>query len=176
MSPLFNNFRFFSLSSGFNERFLYELQLLTRRDRPVRQRQHNHRLQIWQDPDPGGDLRLCPRSGCQRARPRRKLRLPQPLRGLCSQVSTHFFGTNINYRISSSIEHFFRQLRCGRTGRAGNKGYAVTFITPEQPRLAGEIIKAMENSEALVPAELRAVWNGYKAKMVRDRRIFCQKP
>ena len=61
---------------------------------------------------------------------------------------------------------------CGRTGRAGNKGYAVTFISPDQPRIAGEIIKAMENSEALVPAELRALWEAYKTKMVMSRNFI----
>ena len=43
-----------------------------------------------------------------------------------------------------------------RTGRAGNHGYAYTFITPEQGRYAGDIIKAFElaGQSSRVPPEL----------------------
>ena len=51
--------------------------------------------------------------------------------------------------------------RCGRTGRAGNKGFAYTFITPEQSRYAGHILKALELSGAKVPDELFVLWNEY---------------
>ena len=36
------------------------------------------------------------------------------------------------------------------------------------PSFLGEIIKALENSEALVPADLREVWNNYKQKQAED--------
>lgn len=49
-----------------------------------------------------------------------------------------------------------------RTGRAGNKGTAYTFITPEQVRYAGDIIKALELSESPVPDNLRKWWEEYK--------------
>lgn len=45
--------------------------------------------------------------------------------------------------------------RCGRTGRAGNKGWAYTFLTPDQPRYAAEIVRAMEISEVPVPPDLQ---------------------
>jgi superfamily II DNA/RNA helicase len=54
--------------------------------------------------------------------------------------------------------------RCGRTGRAGNKGTAYTFITPEQERYSGEIVKALELSFAPVPDELRQLWTAFKEK------------
>lgn len=57
--------------------------------------------------------------------------------------------------------HF--NFRCGRTGRAGNKGYAWTFLTPEQGRYSGEIIRALELSGTAVPDELRSLWETYKA-------------
>ncbi|WAQ96317.1 DDX46-like protein, partial [Mya arenaria] len=49
-----------------------------------------------------------------------------------------------------------------RTGRAGNKGTAYTFITPEQVRYAGDIIKALELSESTVPENLQKWWDEYK--------------
>ena len=72
----------------------------------------------------------------------------------------------INYDCPNHYEDYVH--RCGRTGRAGNKGFAYTFLTPEQGKIAGEIIKAMELSEALVPAELRELWEGYKAKLAEE--------
>ena len=52
-----------------------------------------------------------------------------------------------------------------RTGRAGNQGYAYTFITPEQKRYAGHIIKALEQSLATVPDELKSIWDEYVKEM-----------
>ena len=49
-----------------------------------------------------------------------------------------------------------------RTGRAGNKGYSNTFITPEQARNAMDIIKAFELSESPVPPSLQKLWDDYK--------------
>lgn len=54
--------------------------------------------------------------------------------------------------------------RCGRTGRAGNKGYAWTFLTVEQGRYAGDIIRALELSGSSVPDTLRALWESYKSE------------
>ncbi len=72
----------------------------------------------------------------------------------------------VNYDCPNHYEDYVH--RCGRTGRAGNKGYAETLITPEQGRYSGEIIKALELSEALVPEELRHLWNTYKQKAEED--------
>jgi len=38
--------------------------------------------------------------------------------------------------------------RAGRTGRAGNKGTCVTFVTPEQEKFAVDISRAVEASYA----------------------------
>jgi len=51
---------------------------------------------------------------------------------------------------------------CRRTGRAGNKGTAFTFITPDQVRYAGDIIRALELSESKVPDNLQKWWDEYK--------------
>ncbi|TRY62763.1 hypothetical protein TCAL_11255 [Tigriopus californicus] len=76
----------------------------------------------------------------------------------------------VNYDCPNHYEDYVH--RCGRTGRAGNHGYAHTFLTPEQGRYAGEIIKALELSEALVPQDLRALWNSYKAKQTEEGKTL----
>ncbi|XP_031570919.1 probable ATP-dependent RNA helicase DDX46 [Actinia tenebrosa] len=65
----------------------------------------------------------------------------------------------VNYDCPNHYEDYVH--RVGRTGRAGNKGTSYTFITPEQGRFAIEIVKALENSEVLVPDELRNLANEY---------------
>ncbi|XP_076444646.1 putative ATP-dependent RNA helicase DDX46 [Babylonia areolata] len=76
----------------------------------------------------------------------------------------------VNYDCPNHYEDYVH--RCGRTGRAGNKGYAYTFITPEQERYAGEIIRALELSEAATPADLAKLWNDYKEKAKAEGRTI----
>jgi len=45
----------------------------------------------------------------------------------------------------------------GRTGRAGNKGTAITFIGPDEERYAPDLVKALKESSAAVPQDLQ-VW------------------
>ncbi|KAK9675230.1 DEAD/DEAH box helicase [Popillia japonica] len=68
----------------------------------------------------------------------------------------------INYDCPNHYEDYVH--RCGRTGRAGNKGFAYTFITPEQSKYAGDIVKAFELASVPVPDILRSQWESYKAK------------
>ncbi|XP_031629803.1 probable ATP-dependent RNA helicase DDX46 [Contarinia nasturtii] len=67
----------------------------------------------------------------------------------------------VNYDCPNHYEDYVH--RCGRTGRAGKKGFAWTFLTPEQGRYSGEIIRALELSGAQVPNDLRQMWDHYKA-------------
>lgn len=66
----------------------------------------------------------------------------------------------VNYSCPNHYEDYVH--RAGRTGRAGNKGYAYTFITEEQARYAGDIIKALELSGSSVPPELEQLWASFK--------------
>uniref|UniRef100_A0A8C2JTX9 Probable ATP-dependent RNA helicase DDX46 n=1 Tax=Cyprinus carpio TaxID=7962 RepID=A0A8C2JTX9_CYPCA len=66
----------------------------------------------------------------------------------------------INYSCPNHYEDYVH--RAGRTGRAGNKGYAYTFITEEQARYSGDIIKALELSGSPVPSELELLWTNFK--------------
>lgn len=68
----------------------------------------------------------------------------------------------VNYDCPNHYEDYVH--RCGRTGRAGNKGFAYTFITPEQSRYAGDILKAFELASIPVPDQLRNLWETYKTK------------
>jgi len=68
----------------------------------------------------------------------------------------------VNYDCPNHYEDYIH--RCGRTGRAGNKGFAYTFISPDQERISGDIVKALELSETSVPTELQALWDRYKTK------------
>lgn len=69
----------------------------------------------------------------------------------------------VNYDCPNHYEDYVH--RCGRTGRAGNNGFAYTLITPEQKRYAGHIIKALELSSTNVPDELRKIWDDYVKEM-----------
>ena len=72
----------------------------------------------------------------------------------------------VNYDCPNHYEDYVH--RVGRTGRAGNKGFAHSFLTPDQGRYASEIIKAFELSESLVPQPLRELWDSYKAKLTEE--------
>lgn len=72
----------------------------------------------------------------------------------------------VNYDCPNHYEDYVH--RCGRTGRAGNKGYAYTFITSEQERYAGDILRAHELAMVPVPEPLRKLWEDYKARQVAD--------
>uniref|UniRef100_A0A8D8AI99 Probable ATP-dependent RNA helicase DDX46 n=1 Tax=Culex pipiens TaxID=7175 RepID=A0A8D8AI99_CULPI len=66
----------------------------------------------------------------------------------------------VNYDCPNHYEDYVH--RCGRTGRAGNKGFAWTFLTHEQGRYSGDIIRALELSGGTIPDDLRQLWETYK--------------
>ncbi|KAL1920340.1 uncharacterized protein VTP21DRAFT_1486 [Calcarisporiella thermophila] len=72
-------------------------------------------------------------------------------------------GLVINYECPNHMEDYVH--RCGRTGRAGNKGIAYTFITPEQDRYAMDILKALRMSKQPIPEELQNLVNGFQEKI-----------
>ncbi|ORZ37488.1 P-loop containing nucleoside triphosphate hydrolase protein [Catenaria anguillulae PL171] len=69
----------------------------------------------------------------------------------------------VNYDCPNHKEDYVH--RVGRTGRAGKPGTAVTFITPDQERYAGDLVDAMRASGAQVPEALDKLATGFKAKV-----------
>jgi ATP-dependent RNA helicase DDX46/PRP5 len=68
-----------------------------------------------------------------------------------------------NFDCPTHLEDYVH--RCGRTGRAGNKGRAVTMIeSPGQERFAVHIVKALKESGADVPKELEAMADSFHEK------------
>lgn len=69
----------------------------------------------------------------------------------------------INYMCPNHTEDYVH--RVGRTGRAGVKGTAVTFITPEECQYAMDLIKALDNSGNPIPEPLRKLDEEYQLKV-----------
>ncbi|TEB35610.1 P-loop containing nucleoside triphosphate hydrolase protein [Coprinellus micaceus] len=69
----------------------------------------------------------------------------------------------INYDAPNHMEDYVH--RAGRTGRAGNKGTCITFITSEQERYSVDIYRALKASEATIPKELEDLSNGFLEKV-----------
>ncbi|KAI9276996.1 P-loop containing nucleoside triphosphate hydrolase protein [Phascolomyces articulosus] len=69
----------------------------------------------------------------------------------------------VNYECPNHMEDYVH--RVGRTGRAGNKGTAYTFITPDQDRYAMDICKALKLSGQEPPANLQALADQFQEKV-----------
>jgi ATP-dependent RNA helicase DDX46/PRP5 len=69
----------------------------------------------------------------------------------------------VNYDVPNHLEDYVH--RAGRTGRAGNKGTAVTFITEEQDRYAIDIVKALKYSGQQVPDDLQKLAESFMEKV-----------
>jgi ATP-dependent RNA helicase DDX46/PRP5 len=68
-----------------------------------------------------------------------------------------------NFDCPTHLEDYVH--RCGRTGRAGNTGRAVTLIeNPGQERFAVHIVKALKESGTAVPDDLLAMANAFHEK------------
>ena len=69
----------------------------------------------------------------------------------------------INYDAPNHLEDYVH--RAGRTGRAGNTGVAVTFVTPQQENCAPGIAKALEQSGQPVPENLNEMRKAHREKV-----------
>ncbi|KAI1345129.1 hypothetical protein F5Y15DRAFT_18243 [Xylariaceae sp. FL0016] len=69
----------------------------------------------------------------------------------------------VNYDAPNHLEDYVH--RAGRTGRAGNKGTAVTFVTSEQENCAPGIAKALEQSGQPVPEQLEEMRKAWRDKV-----------
>ena len=69
----------------------------------------------------------------------------------------------VNYDAPNHLEDYVH--RAGRTGRAGNTGTAVTFLTPDQERYSLDIAKALRQSEQEVPEDLQKLVGSFNEKV-----------
>jgi len=69
----------------------------------------------------------------------------------------------VNYDAPNHLEDYVH--RAGRTGRAGNTGTAVTFLTEEQDRYAVDIAKALKQSGQKVPEAVQKLVNEFAEKV-----------
>ena len=61
----------------------------------------------------------------------------------------------VNYDAPNHLEDYVH--RVGRTGRAGQKGRAVTFLGPEDYGYAPDLVKALKQSGQAVPEDLSSM-------------------
>lgn len=73
----------------------------------------------------------------------------------------------VNYDCPNHLQAYVHQV--GRTGRAGNKGLAYTFITPEEEMYAHDIAKALKKSGKKVPDPLEKMVNAFKVKLLAGK-------
>ncbi|ORY54037.1 P-loop containing nucleoside triphosphate hydrolase protein [Neocallimastix californiae] len=69
----------------------------------------------------------------------------------------------INYECPNHLEDYVH--RVGRTGRAGNKGTAYTFVTPQQDKYANDIVNALKMSHTEIPPELQKLADEFVSKV-----------
>ncbi|CZT01586.1 probable Pre-mRNA-processing ATP-dependent RNA helicase prp5 [Rhynchosporium agropyri] len=69
----------------------------------------------------------------------------------------------VNFDAPNHLEDYVH--RAGRTGRAGAKGTAVTFITEEQEQYSVGIAKALEQSGQIVPDRLNEMRKSFRDKV-----------
>ena len=70
-------------------------------------------------------------------------------------LDVKMLGLVVNYDCPNHMEDYVH--RVGRTGRAGNKGTAYTFITPDQDRYAVDIVKALKLSKVPISDTLQTM-------------------
>lgn len=69
----------------------------------------------------------------------------------------------VNFDSPNHLEDYVH--RAGRTGRAGNKGTAVTFITPDQDRYSVDIAKALKQSGQSIPEDVQKLVDSFLDKV-----------
>lgn len=77
-------------------------------------------------------------------------------RPLCSLPYSLFLSSLlsavINYDFPTNTEDYVHQI--GRTGRAGAKGVAYTFFTPENSKSARELVGILREAKQEIPREV----------------------
>ncbi|KAI3433563.1 hypothetical protein D9Q98_003374 [Chlorella vulgaris] len=73
----------------------------------------------------------------------------------------------VNYDVPNHHEDYVH--RVGRTGRAGAKGTAITFIGPDEEQYAPDLVKALRESSVPIPKDLLALADAFEKKRKEGR-------
>ena len=76
----------------------------------------------------------------------------------------------VNYDAPNHLEDYVH--RAGRTGRAGNTGTAVTFLTEDQDRYAVDIAKALKQSGQEVPEDVQKLVDKFSEKVKAGKEKY----
>jgi len=76
----------------------------------------------------------------------------------------------INYDVPNHLEDYIH--RIGRTGRAGKKGTAYTFISRDEEKFAPDLVKALTDAKQNIPPSLAALNDAFMAKIGRGEAHF----
>jgi len=69
----------------------------------------------------------------------------------------------VNYVCPNHLEDYVH--RVGRTGRAGKKGTAITFISPDEEKYAPELVKALQAAKQTIPDDLQKLSDSFIEKV-----------
>ena len=72
----------------------------------------------------------------------------------------------VNYNCPNHLEDYVH--RVGRTGRAGSKGTAYTFVSPDEEQYSPSIVKALRQAGQAVPKELSAMVRIYRWEQLAE--------
>lgn len=76
----------------------------------------------------------------------------------------------INYTVPNHMEDYVH--RVGRTGRAGNKGTAITFIQPDESQYSIDLVKALKASNQVISPELQKMADEQWEKVKRGEAKY----
>jgi len=76
----------------------------------------------------------------------------------------------INYSAPNHYEDYVH--RIGRTGRAGERGTAITFLTPEEEQVSLDLVKGMQAAKQPVPADLKQMAEAFKEKVRKKEATY----
>ncbi|CAK55914.1 unnamed protein product (macronuclear) [Paramecium tetraurelia] len=80
----------------------------------------------------------------------------------------------INFSCPNHMEDYIH--RIGRTGRAGQKGTAITFFTPQDEHLANDLVYLLEKSEQQLPEKLKEYQKSFMEKVkAGEAKIYRNK-
>jgi len=76
----------------------------------------------------------------------------------------------VNYDAPTHYEDYVH--RIGRTGRAGKKGTAITFLSEEEEQLALDLVVGLTKAKQVIPKDLQKLADDFKAKVSRGEATY----